>query len=164
MGVSLYIDSYKKEEKHIRAEVKSLGIYEVNLEEIESNSSPFRVDFRGTIYSFQELAWNKWKVLMNNEVYTSRTKIAFFDLIPSPMTGDNIIMEDGKPIGPMFDPRPILELTEAVLKSEGWLVDCFDPFIQEQIHEYEEFKRLKQLKQLLNEAIENDYIIGMSIG
>lgn len=164
MGVSLSVSSYKKEDKYILGEVNSLGIYEVKLYEIENIQSPFQVSFIDTIYSFQELAWSKWGVLMNNEVYISRTKIAFFDLIPSPMTGDNIITIDGKPIGPMFDPRPILELTETVLKNEDWLLDCFDPYTKERIQKWEEFKRLRQLKQLLEEAIENNYLIGMFLG
>ena len=162
MGVYLEVNSYKKDNRFILAEMKSVGLFEVNLDKIESFNPQNHISFWDTIYSFHELAYECWNELENNDVFVSRSDIAFFDLIPNRMGGENIAILEGDSIAPMFDPAPILRLTEAVVENHEWLFNTFSYDAQVRIIETDELKNLKTLQILLKEAVEKDLIIGMS--
>jgi len=162
MGVYFYVNSYKKNKESIITKNESLGLYEVYLDDIEPHTINDSIEFWDSIYCFEELSKGKWCELSSNDIFISKLSIVYFDIVPSSITGDNIIIKNDKTIGNMFSPEPLLELVNTILDNQDWLIDSFSSYTRTRIIETEELYKLNQFKELLEKSIENDLIIGMS--
>jgi hypothetical protein len=158
MGVTLYIEGYKKEPSCISGFIQCLGWYEVNLTQIQ----PYRlsknfVAFRWGIQSIEELMEMK---SAEDYGFYSRDEFDFY------LKASEFFLryENENVFGLMFEPKPIWETLQKLLAILPDLKSNLSDLKSEQMEFYEEEVNLEKLKKLLEETIEKEGIISCRLG
>jgi hypothetical protein len=147
MGVSFYVQSFKKEPSCISGFIKCLGWYEVNLEQINNYQlSEEAVDFDRGIHSIQELME---KPFLSDWGFYSSNEFDFY----YKATENYVRYENGIPFGLMFEPEPILNTIHKLLL-------ILSDLESEAIEFYDEKNNLEKLQKLLEATIEHNGMIS----
>lgn len=163
MGVYINVNSYYKTDKNVLSKIESLGIYDTVYDKVQSFDFKKGISFWDNIILFQTVI-TKSNEFSSEGLYVPRRGLNYYQLMPCPMTGDNIVVKNGLTIEPMFDPNPLLEITSFILNNKENILFHLNDYQITRLKETQEIEKLKLLEELCKHAIEHNLIIGMSIG
>ena len=149
MGLAPYVQGYEKKEEVISGEIKILGWYEVNTDEIEKH----KIDNSFTVIH-EEL--NSIKHMMDEQWNYARELTFSFHTMNN-MSGEGYRNEDGISYGIMFDGRKILSIISKILESIEHIP------LNSSAKETEK-KNLLEIQKVLKVISEKNGIVGMVWG
>ncbi len=153
MGVALYIQGYEKKQEAISGEIKILGWYEVNKNEIEKYkiNNSFTV-IHNELSSIKHVMNEYW-----NYGFESPGELTFNFNIMNGMSGGGYRHENGISYGLMFDGGKILSIVDKILNS-------IDQVPLEPSDREEEKENLLEMQKVLKVISENNGIVGIMLG
>jgi len=164
MSVHFTIRSYRKELSCISGKVDPLGVYEVDLEAIKKHRlSSDEVSFYSDVHSIQILRTYQQEWLLDYGL--TQHSFLFYDWAISIYDGTGLEVVDGKTVGVMFNPAPILKVINVLINAIDSLYNnhatefSFDEERRRIAYE-DEKKYLVLTKEILEDAVLNDGIIG----
>ncbi len=159
MGVDINVNGYKKEPGCIVGQISFLGCYEVKIDAI----SKFKIrndeiSHRGSLHMMSVAKEHL------QELDLSMRDFFFYDFASCYWDGQSIGKYEGETTHIMFEPSKLLYPVSQLLDKRDTILDFVkDTFFAKEMVDYEEVEFLTELKKLIEEAIEQDALIGIWI-
>ena len=152
MGIALYIQGYKKNQKSISGQIEILGWYEVDLVQIENHKIDGTFLVLHEDFNVFEFAAKRFYMFD----FDDPGELAFYQNIMNSMSGGGFRNENGVFYGLMFDGGRILSIVSKIL-------DSFDLVQLEDGNEEQEKNNLIAFKRILEVIAENNGLVGMNL-
>lgn len=159
MGVSLSINSYKKERSCIVGHISFLGFYEVKLNLIEDHRIPSSyLSHYGEIYLITEI--------LNQDITSfglENNDLFFYQLASNNWSGQSLGSYGEETTGLMFDPKTLIEPINRLIEAQDYIISYIGKekpgFIAKEIIENKEIDFLISFKNLVKRTIKEDGMI-----
>jgi len=159
MGIYLRINGYKKEQSCIVGHISSLGYYEVKVDAIEAfkiRETGLRHD--GCLHMIEEI-----KDYLN-EFEISDSPLYFYELVSHHSTGQSLGKHEGETTCLMFEPSNLLYPIAKIVEKKNSILSLLEdesPLLLKETIEKKEPEFLEAFKTLIEEAIEQNAMIGI---
>ncbi len=153
MGVSIYVQGYKKNKEAISGQIKVLGWYEVNINEINK----YKIVDSFTIIHDDLKSIELVKKEFWNFGFEDIGELSFYYNLMSNITGGGYRDEDGETFGIMFDGERIYSIINKILAS-------FENLPLNATEKEKEKNNLLELQKVLKVISEQNGIVGMLWG